>query len=152
MEFNYLYTDETAQTIPMDGVPGYFYEWVDPIGDWVLKHMPVQGVYSPPIYDSSLAWYHISIPQGVSLGSLKGDGALHFENPVVKLPFQDSAEDWFQHWSGATYVFYREDIHKIEVWSTDLHKSVVRIVAWLDEVQKNAKANKKTLKNWWMKQ
>lgn len=143
MEF--YYNPEVDNFVyPMADAPGYFYEWVEPIGDWVVKYKPIPGFYSPPIFANNLSWYQISVPKGMSVGSLKGEGALHFENPIVKLPFDDSAEDWYQHWSGAAYVFYREDIHKIEIWAADLHKSIVRIVGWLEAVQKEY-GQKKTL-------
>lgn len=143
---NYVYDAQEAYKYPVVDAPGYVYEWVDPIQSYVVKYEPIPGFYSPPIFDTNLSWYQISVPKGMSVGSLKGDGALHFENPIVDLPFEYRAEDWYSHWSGATYVFYREDIHKIEIWSSDVHSSVVRIVGWLEAVQTAFKSRKMSLK------
>lgn len=147
------YDAETGTyVLPMADAPGYFYEWVEPIGDWVVKYKPIAGFYSPPIFDKTLSWYQIAVPSEVAIGSLKGSGALHFEDPIVALPFKDTAGGWYQHWSGATYVYYREDIHKIEIWSADLHKSIVRIVGWLESCKKIVNHTpKRTLKNFWQK-
>lgn len=147
MEF--YYNHEAGNFVcPVADAPGYFYEWVEPIGDWVMKYKPIPGFYSPPIFDTNLSWYQISVPEGISFGALIGDGALHFEKPFVSLPFEDSAEGWYEHWSGAAYIFYRQDINKIEVWSSDLSKTLIRVVGWLESVQSFAKSlpPKRTLK------
>ena len=85
--------------------PGYYWVMVPALGAWTLKWEPVHQVYSPPVLDQSLRWCHIHVPQGV-----KSFGALLSKEDDFH--FKKLARD-----TGATYIYFREDLGMIEVWA-----------------------------------
>ena len=94
--------------------PGYYWTWVEPLQQWVLRWEAVPGVYSPPIHDSSVSWIHIHSPNHI-----KSPGAISAK-----------AHD-------AVYIYHRRDLGEgvLEIWSRDLPQSVISINSWFNSIK-----------------
>lgn len=91
----------------MEEHPGYYWLMVPALGTWTMRWEPVHQVYSPPVLDQSLRWCHMHIPKHVRSfqALLSKEDDFHF---------QKLARD-----TGATYIYFREDLGMIEVWASD---------------------------------
>lgn len=106
---------------PIEGYPGYTWHWVDALEQWVMKWTAVNNVYSPPVMDHSLKWYHVSVPN-------------HIKSPHILKPSHDMC---------ITYMYYRKDLNKIEIWSSDIESAVIRLTNYMYSI----KPQQKSLKN-----
>ena len=81
---------------------GYFWEWAN--NCWQMKWEPVHGRYSPPALDSSLNIMVMDVPQELlpKIAQIIGKDGYYFK--------------FITNWSGAVYIFYRDDIKSIEIW------------------------------------
>lgn len=95
----------------MDQYPGYYYNWVAPLQQWLLKWEPLDNTYSPPVLDHSAQWIHLAPPQGVN---------------AAPLNCRKIAQD-----IGAAYVFYRHDLGKLEIWAHDIADATTKAAAYL---------------------
>lgn len=107
--------------------PGYYYNWIAPLQQWGLKWKPIRDTYCPPVWDSSLQWIHLDIPQHINVIPLLGDGEMHF---------QKFAQDM-----NATYIYYRQDLKKMEIWGQDIHKAVAHMTIYFNKFKKQQKQN-----------
>jgi DNA-binding transcriptional regulator YdaS (Cro superfamily) len=112
-------------THPLQDYPGYYYNWVAPLQQWGMRWHPVRGTYSPPQLDQSLQWVHLSPPQGLNMVPLLGDGDMHCEKMAQEI--------------GATYLYYRQDLGKIEVWSQDIAHAMVQLSVHLNRIRSQHK-------------
>ena len=108
--------------------PGYYYNWIAPLQQWGLKWKPIRGIYCPPQWDTSVQWTHLAIPEGVNILPLLGDGDMHI---------QKVAED-----ARATYIYYRQDRKKSEIWAQDITEAITKINIYLKKIQEQQKHNK----------
>lgn len=107
---------------PHEQHAGYYYNWIAPLQQWGLKWQPIQDTYSPPQLDSSLQWIHLSVPEGVNIIPLLGDGRMHCEKLAGKI--------------GATYLYYRHDLHKIEIWAQDITGAMTNLSVYLNGLRR----------------
>lgn len=96
----------------IEGYPGYSYNWIEPLQQWVMRWAPEREVYSPPVLDESIRWIHLSVPSNI-----KSFGAL------------DTRKLERDH--KITYLFYRADLNKIEIWSHDVEASCISLNQYL---------------------
>lgn len=108
--------------------PGYYYNWISPLQQWGMKWSPIKNMYSPPRFDNSLQWFHLSIPSGINMIPLLGDGNMHCEKLAEEI--------------GATYIYYRQDLHKIEIWAHDITDSVTKMTIYLNKIKEQHAKNK----------
>lgn len=99
---------------------GYYYQWIAPLNQWGMKWTPIQGVYSPPIRDTSISWFHLGVPTDLNIIPILGDGVMHFEK---------IAND-----TGATYIFYRADLNKIEIWGKDVITVCIKLTEYFNRL------------------
>ncbi len=92
----------TTQIVPQH--VGYFWDFDIEAAHWVLRWEPVKGRYSPPVLDNTILSTHVDVPQDLQdkMGLVIGRDGQFFK--------------YITHWSGAVYIFYRQDIGKIEIW------------------------------------
>lgn len=95
--------------------PGYYYNWVAPLQQWLLKWEPVADAYSPPVLDHSAQWAHLTPPQGVN---------------AAPLNCQKIAQE-----TGATYVYYRQDLGKLEIWAHDITEATTKTAIYLQGIR-----------------
>lgn len=112
---------QDMDSVWMQEHPGYYYQWIAPLCTWGVKWMPIKNVYSPPVMDTSLSWLHMSIPSGINVIPIIGDGDMHF----AKI-----AEE-----TGASYIYYRQDLKKIEIWAQDTTTVMIRLTQWLNDIK-----------------
>lgn len=110
---------------PHEQNAGYYYNWIAPLQQWGLRWQPVKGIYSPPQLDNSLQWFHLSVPEGVNMIPLLGDGQMHCEKLAERI--------------GATYLYYRHDLHKIEVWTQDIAGAMAHLSVYLNGLRRETK-------------
>lgn len=86
--------------------PGYFYRWIESLQEWRLFYKPVDGIYSPPVFDHSLQRIQLSLPSGVTQQDL----------PLL------------QKKTRAVYLAPVGDSH-VEMWVAPyfLHKAIIKI-------------------------
>lgn len=101
--------------------PGYTWNWIPALGQWVMKWGSIDTVYSPPVLDESMNWYHVSVPD-------------HIKSPGILKPSPDMQ---------IAYMYYRKDLHKIEIWSSDIGTAIIRLTNYLYSI----KPQQKILKN-----
>lgn len=109
--------------------PGYYYNWIAPLQQWGLKWHPIPEVYSPPKFDSSLQWMHLSPPQGLNMIPLLGNGDMHCEKLAEEI--------------GASYLYYRQDLGKIEIWAQDITRAMTHMSIHLNKIREQHNNNKK---------
>ena len=102
--------------------PGYYYNWIAPLQQWGMKWSPIKDVYCPPQLDGSLQWIHLSPPSGVNMIPLLGNGNMHLEKMASEI--------------GATYLYYRQDLNKMEIWSHDITNAVTKMSIYLHNMKK----------------
>jgi len=80
---------------------GYFWEWTGQ--DWQIRWEPVKGIYSPPSL-MNLSVGYLEVPEILNdkMGLVIGKDGSMFK--------------FITHWSYSVYIFYRQDINKIEIW------------------------------------
>jgi len=110
---------------------GYYYNWIAPLQQWGLKWEPIKDTYCPPLLDNSLQWFHLAVPQGIGMIPLLGDGKMHCEKLAERI--------------GATYIYYRHDIKKIEIWAQDTTDATTKMVIYLNELKRRGVENRKNL-------
>lgn len=110
---------------------GYYYNWIAPLQQWGVKWEPLKDVYCPPVLDNSLQWFHLSVPEGIGMIPLLGDGKMHCEKLAKRI--------------GATYIYYRHDIKKIEIWAQDITEATTKMVIYLNELKRRGAENRKNL-------
>lgn len=110
---------------------GYYYNWIAPLQQWGLKWAPIKDTYCPPLLDNSLQWFQLSVPQGIGMIPLLGDGKMHCEKLAERI--------------GATYIYYRHDIKKIEIWAQDTTEATTKMVIYLNELKRRGVENRKNL-------
>lgn len=108
--------------------PGYYYNWIAPLQQWGMRWHPLKGIYSPPQLDNSIQWVHLSPPQGLNMTPLLGDGCMHFEKIAQEI--------------GATYIYYRQDLGKIEIWAQDITEPMTRMNIYLNRIRDQHKKHK----------
>lgn len=108
-------TTTTTTTVRDEVYPGYEWVWVAPLDSWVMKWRPRRGVYCPPVLDTSLSWYHVSVPSHLRGGDLK----------AIPISFRD------HH---LVYAYYREDVQKWEIWTRHLERSIISLQNYLSTV------------------
>lgn len=108
--------------------PGYYYQWIAPLQTYGMKWMPLQDIYSPPCLDASMRWMHLAVPEGVNMIPLLGNSAMHMEKKAQEC--------------GASYLFYRSDLNKIEIWSTDLEGTMIKLNNYLKSLPIPKKSKK----------
>jgi len=91
--------------------PGYYWCWIEPLQQWILRWTPIKDIYSPPLLDNSLKWYHVAIPSTI-------------KSPSAIIPLLS--------WNH--YVYYRPDLHKIEIWAHDIEKAVIKTHLFLHSI------------------
>lgn len=96
---------------------GYYYIWITPLQQWGMKWRPIKDTYSPPLLDQSLQWIHIAPPQGLNMVPLLG----YSEDLANKI--------------GATYLYYRKDLNKIEIWAQDITSATTKLSIHLRQVK-----------------
>lgn len=104
-----------STVIPIEAHPGYSWHWVAPVGEWVLKWRPVPDRYSPPVFNTGLRWYHIRLPS-----TMKSPSVLRLHH--LRRSFRLS------------YIVYRPDIQRIEIWSRDLEHAVLKVNDYLRSI------------------
>ena len=114
---------------PHDQHAGYYYNWVAPLQQWGLKWEPIKDTYCPPVLDHSLRWFHLSVPQGIGMIPLLGDDKMHCEKLAEKI--------------GATYLYYRHDINKMEIWAHDTTEAATKLSIYLNELKRRGAENRK---------
>lgn len=107
--------------------PGYYYNWIAPLQQWGLKWKPIKNTYSPPKFDNSLQWIHLSPPKGLNMNDVIGDGDMHC---------QELAEE-----IGATYIHHRQDLNKIEIWAQDITGAMTKMSIQLNKIKQQANKN-----------
>lgn len=101
----------------MELAPGYYWEHIVALDRYVLKYASISGVYSPPVYDESVRWYHMKLPSHI-----KSIGALGLEHRLREFDL--------------VYVFFRTDLNVLEIWSRTLEKSVLSLTIMLNNIKK----------------
>lgn len=99
---------------------GYYYNWIAPLQQWGVKWRPIKDTYSPPLLDTSLQWFHLD-PMGMNAQVLLGDGIKKAEE------------------IGATYIYYRQDLDKIEIWAQDITDATIKLSIYLQKVKQNSR-------------
>jgi len=112
--------------------PGYYYNWIAPLQQWGMKWHPIRDTYCPPQFDNSLQWFHLSIPHGINMIPLIGDGCMHCEKIAKEI--------------GATYIYYRQDLNKLEIWAQDITDSITKMTIYLNKIKEQRAKNNKILK------
>jgi hypothetical protein len=111
---------------------GYYYEFIAPLNQWGMKWVPLANIYSPPVRDASLSWFHMGVPDNFNIVPLLGDGEMHFQKIANE--------------TNATYIFYRSDIKKIEIWAADVTTTCVKLQEYFNKIREKAvKKDKKKL-------
>lgn len=105
-----------ADMNPINEHPGYFYSWVEPLQTWILKWKSIPGVYSPPVFDENIRWIHLAVPTHI--------------RSVRAFDLEKLAAD-----HGIIYLFYREDLKKLEIWANELEASVISLNQFLNSVR-----------------
>jgi hypothetical protein len=108
--------------------PGYYYNWIAPLQQWGMKWHPIKDTYSPPVLDSSLQWIHLAPPQGVNMIPLLGDGEMHCQKIAYEI--------------GATYLYFRQDLQKIEIWAQDITEAMTKMSIYLHKIKTQHKNHK----------
>jgi hypothetical protein len=116
MDYQYIYE-----------YPGYYYNWIAPLQQWGVKWHPIKDTYCPPQFDNSLQWFHLSVPQGINMIPLLGDGSMHCEKLAEEI--------------GATYIYYRQDIGKIEIWAHDITNAITKMTLYLNKIKEQRSKN-----------
>ena len=82
---------------------GYYWEWTNQ-QQWAMRWEPVQGFYSPPRLDHHLQYVMVEVSQDLqeNMGRVIGKNGYYFK--------------YITQWSGAVYIFYRDDLKCIEIW------------------------------------
>lgn len=111
---------------------GYYYNWITPLQEWGLKWRPLKNVYSPPLLDQSLQWVHIAPLQGINVIPLLGDGDMHLEKFAKEID--------------ATYIYYRADMNKMEIWAHDITSAATKLSIYFQQV-KERRCNENKNKN-----
>lgn len=90
---------------------GYYWQWIAPMNSYILKYKSINDLYSPPILDKSLSWYHMTIP-------------IH----IKKFDFisQKKLKEF-----KCVYIYHRTDLNKLEIWSSNLEFSIIKINQFL---------------------
>lgn len=96
---------------------GYYWDYIAPLGQHVLKYSSIPGTYSPPVYDQSVRWYHMKLP-----AHIKSVGALGLEQRMREF--------------GLSYVYFRTDLNVLEIWSRSLEQSVLDLTVMFSRLQK----------------
>jgi hypothetical protein len=112
--------------------PGYYYNWIAPLQQWGMKWHPIKNTYCPPQFDNSMYWIHMSPPEGINMIPLLGDGNMHCEKLAQEI--------------GATYIYYRQDLKKIEIWAQDITEAMTKMSIYLNKI-KSQRSNKKPILN-----
>lgn len=108
-------TNRIGVAVAVNEYPGYYWSWIPVLHQWVLRWKPIEGVYSPPVFDQSLRWHHVAIPS-------------HIKSPGV-LKLQDLRKDF-----RVKYIVYRSDLNKFEIWSRELEFSLIAVMNYLQSV------------------
>lgn len=125
------YYQQQHECCPHEQHAGYYYNWIAPLQQWGLKWEPIKDTYCPPLLDNSLQWFQLSVPQGIGMIPLLGDGKMHCEKLAARI--------------GATYIYYRHDIKKIEIWASDTVEATTKMVIYLNELKQRRSENRKDL-------
>ena len=115
--------ETTSQWIPE--MPGYYYNWIAPLQSWGVRWVPIKDTYSPPQMDASVKWIHLSIPEGVHILPLLGDGAMHLDKLAGRID--------------AKYIYYRQDLGKLEIWAEDITSAMTQASIYLNGLKKTKK-------------
>lgn len=93
----------TTQIIPE--YVGYYWEQQDD-QSWIMRWSPVTGYYSPPQLDKTLNMSIMQVPEDMTdrIGLVIGKNGYFFKYITL--------------WSGAVYIFYRNETNTIEIWGT----------------------------------
>lgn len=105
--------------------PGYYYNWIAPLQQWGLKWKPIKNSYCPPVWDNSIQWIHLDIPEYINIIPLLGDGEMHLQKLAEEM--------------GATYIYYRQDLKKIEIWAQDISGCVAIMAIYFNKFKKQQK-------------
>jgi len=91
-------------TTILPGLPGYTWQWIPPMGQYVLKWKPVPTFYSPPCLDQSVIMRTLAVPPEVlgGMGLVIGREGCFFKQLTGQ--------------SGCLYLFYRSEFANIEIW------------------------------------
>lgn len=116
---------------PIRDYPGYFYNWIAPLQQWGMRWQPVKGEYSPPQLDASIQWIHLALPEGVNMIPLLGDGDMHCAHIAQQI--------------GATYLYYRQDLGKMEIWAHDVVGAMTKLSIYFQTIKEKQKQKNKTL-------
>lgn len=116
---------------PIQDYPGYFYNWIGPLQQWGMRWQPLKGEYSPPQLDASIQWIHLALPEGVNMIPLLGDGVMHCAHLAPQI--------------GATYLYYRQDLGKMEIWAHDVVGAMTKLSIYLQTIKEKQNKNKTLL-------
>lgn len=108
--------------------PGYYYNWIAPLQQWGMKWHPIKDIYSPPVLDGSIQWIHLAPPQGINMIPLLGDGEMHCQKIAQEI--------------GASYIYFRQDLHKIEIWAQDITDAMTKMSIYLNKIKEQHKNHK----------
>lgn len=111
--------------IAVEEFPGYFYNYVWALQQWLIRWEPLEDAYSPPILDHSARWFHLSPPQGVNLAPLNNKKIAQEINAI--------------------YVYYRHDINKLEIWAHDIAAATTNASIYLQGVRQRHQHPQKKL-------
>lgn len=112
---------EMEQVLHVQDCPGYYYNWIAPLQQWGMKWHPIKDTYCPPQLDHSLQWVHLAPPQDVNMIPLLGDGEMHCQHMAQEI--------------GATYLYYRQDLGKIEIWAHNVSEAMTKMSILLQKIK-----------------